>query len=192
MLEWVLFVVKHVTEVVLIFWHPQTRIKLENISFISYLVFHHSLRIRLKDDILDEKKKDEKEISAEASAEASSPSSSATGISAHADETESVSDETLVVAEPESEGGHVKERTGAIVGRINNLVTSDLSSVEDSFRAVEIREHEFAQTMFIKLTALLVISLYCTSDNHLRFHTVQTTELEVSQRVSQSYVTSEI
>lgn len=137
MLECVTVLVRLVPEVALTIWHPQTRIKLENISFISYLVFHHSLRIRLKDDILDEKKQDKKEICAEASAEASSPSST----SAHTEGAGSVSDETLVAAEPVSNGGHVKEKTAAIVGRINNLVTSDLSSIEDSFRVVEIREY---------------------------------------------------
>lgn len=86
---------------------------------------------------MDEKKQDKKEFCAEASAEASSASST----SAHTEGAESVSDETLVETEPVSNGGHAKEKTGAIAGRINNLVTSDLSSIEDSFRVVEIREH---------------------------------------------------
>lgn len=37
------------------------------------------------------------------------------------------------------EGGHAREKTGALVGKINNLVTTDLLTIEHSYRIVEIR-----------------------------------------------------
>lgn len=92
---------------------------------------------------MDEKdeKKDKKISSSETSTHASSTPAATDVDSVHGDGAESVSGESTATSEPVPEGGHVKEKTGALVGKINNLVTTDLSIIEDSYRVVEIRSY---------------------------------------------------
>lgn len=123
-------------------WNPQTRIQVENASFISYLIFHHSVRIRIKSNVFDEKaeEKDKEDSSGEISTHASSIPDATEVESIHEDVSELISDESgASPSEPVPEGGHVKEKTGAMVGKINNLVTTDLSIVGLAYRAVDLR-----------------------------------------------------
>lgn len=92
---------------------------------------------------MDEKdeKKDKNISSSETSTHASSTPVATDVESVHRDGAESVSGESIATSEPVPEGGHVKEKTGALVGKINNLVTTDLSIIEDSYRVVEIRSY---------------------------------------------------
>ena len=112
-------------------------------SFVSYLVFHHSVRIRLKSDALDEKKDDKKtgkDRSGGTSTQASTTPAATDAESIQGEGSESVSSGPTISTEPAPEGGHVKEKTGALVGKINNLVTSDLATIEDSYRVVDVCE----------------------------------------------------
>lgn len=123
-------------------WSLQTRIQVENASFISYLIFHHSLRIRIKSNVFDEKaeEKDKKDSSGSTSTHASSTPDATDVESVHEDVSELISDESgASPSEPVPEGGHVNEKTGAMVGKINNLVTTDLSIVGLAYRAVDLR-----------------------------------------------------
>lgn len=83
---------------------------------------------------------DEKEEEMNKSDESCEPS---TAVSTDPDATnaESVHNDSddSVATSAVPEGGHAREKTGALVGKINNLVTTDLLTIEHSYRIVEIR-----------------------------------------------------
>ena len=119
----------------------------ETESIFTQLVFEHALRIRLKTDALDEKSKGSGKATKENSGEsagAATPSSVQEGSSSSADNTArgpDSSSETLVdSSEPAPEGGHAQAKAGHLVGKINNLITSDLRTISNSHHAVAIRE----------------------------------------------------
>lgn len=122
----------------------------------TQLVFEHSLRIRLKTDALDEKSNDGGKTTKEESGKstgAATPSlqggsSSSTGNNARQSDGSS---ETLVDSnEPAPEGGHAQAKAGHLVGKMNNLISSDLQAINTSHMAVTIREYfVVAHTMHI-------------------------------------------
>ncbi|KAH8108771.1 hypothetical protein DFH11DRAFT_1057276 [Phellopilus nigrolimitatus] len=125
-------------------------------SVFTYLIFHHSLRIRLKNDALDEKSKG-KEKDAKKNADISTQAS-ATPATTYTETTAGEEDAvpTTAVAsdaEPVPDGGHSKEKTSHLLGKINNLITTDLAAVSDSYLIV------FLPSAFLQV-AISVIFLY--------------------------------
>lgn len=119
---------------------------------ITQLVYHHSVRIRLKDDILEEKKgKEDKKKTDDKLSGTGTPGSvtpSTTDVeSAHDDEAESATSESTITPEPTPQHEDARERTGAIVGKINNLVTMDLTNINSSYQILEIRESSPCNTL---------------------------------------------
>ena len=94
---------------------------------MSYLVFHHSIRIRLKSDSLDEKKDEKAPVADTSTSTPSIPSAESGG--------EDESEDELT-----SKGSRLKEKTGALMGKINNLVTTDATTLQSSWQLVETRE----------------------------------------------------
>lgn len=120
---------------------------------LTYLVFHHALRIRLKSDSLDDKngekqKEDKKSVGSSSAHTSNTPATSDTETIAGSDDghvpTSSDGDAATSMtavsdAEPTVEGGHAKEKTGHLVGKINNLLTSDLLSIISGYYVVDFR-----------------------------------------------------
>ncbi|EJC97739.1 P-loop containing nucleoside triphosphate hydrolase protein [Fomitiporia mediterranea MF3/22] len=117
-----------------------TRIQVENASVFTYLVFHHALRIRLKSDSPDS---DTEKGSSKDIPETTEDSTQTTDTPATTDgdsSTEEASDiapasSTTAASNSSSQQDtkekNSQERTGHIVGKINNLITSDLIAVAD-------------------------------------------------------------
>lgn len=103
---------------------------------MSYLVFHHSIRIRLKSDSLDEKKDEKAPVADTSTSTPSIPSAESGG----EDESESVAGGSANQDELTPKGGRLKEKTGALVGKINNLVTTDATTLQSSWQLIETRE----------------------------------------------------
>ena len=119
----------------------------ETESIFTQLVFEHALRIRLKTDALDEKSKDGGKTAKENSGKgsgAATPSSVQEGSSSSVDDTargsDSSSETSVDLNEPAPEGGHAQAKAGHLVGKLNNLITSDLRTISNSFHAVTMRE----------------------------------------------------
>ena len=93
---------------------------LQSESIFTQLIFERAMRIRLKSESKNE----------------------SAGSTANEDTSESV-DETFEVddrTEPIPEGGHVKAKTANLIGKINNLVTTDISTIQSSSQVVTLRE----------------------------------------------------
>ncbi|EJC98299.1 P-loop containing nucleoside triphosphate hydrolase protein [Fomitiporia mediterranea MF3/22] len=107
------------------------RVIVENSSAFTYIVFHHALRIRLRSNALDSDEKGEKGNTAtpsvtnaeEASAENSDEVNGSDPVGAPVSDAE---------AKPVPEGGHAKEKTGHLLGKINNLITTDIEATSRS------------------------------------------------------------
>lgn len=84
---------------------------------------------------MDEKEEemDKSDESCEPSTAVSTDPGATNAESVHNDNADSVATSAV------PEGGHAREKTGALVGKINNLVTTDLLTIEHSYRIVEIR-----------------------------------------------------
>ncbi|KAI5122638.1 hypothetical protein M0805_008723 [Coniferiporia weirii] len=124
------------------YFYFSSRITVEVTSVLPYLVFHHALRIRLKSDVLDEKKEgkgmgDPKSTDAstrtsttpaaiDVESDATSGDDQAPGST---DSNATKTSTNVGDAEPAAEGGHGGEKADHLVGRINNLITTDLSAI---------------------------------------------------------------
>ncbi|KAH8108752.1 P-loop containing nucleoside triphosphate hydrolase protein [Phellopilus nigrolimitatus] len=117
-----------------------SRVNVETTSVFTYLIFHHSLRIRLKNDALDDEKSKGKQKDAKKAADISTQSSATpatTYSETPAGEEDAVPTTTAESdAEPVPEGGHAKEKTGHLLGKINNLITTDLTAISNAFHIV--------------------------------------------------------
>lgn len=124
----------------------QSRVIVENQSVLTYLVFHHSLRIRLKSDALDPDAKNDKTKdklkSTDESTTSSTPATADVDSAVSGETTEADSDTSASAADatPAPKGGHSQEKTGHIVGKINNLITSDLTAVGNLYLITTVRE----------------------------------------------------
>ncbi len=112
-------------------------------SIFTQLVFEHSLRIRLKSDALDKKedKKDDKKKKGKKDTKGKSPST-ATPASRETQTQSPAETETDTLVESEEaapEGGHAKAKTGHLVGKINNLITTDASTIQNSLHSHHFR-----------------------------------------------------
>ena len=110
---------------------------------ITQLVFEHSLRIRLRSDILDEKKDNSKDKKGKKKDGGSTESG---GGSSHGPATPSTPggdrDQAVEgITEAGPDGGHGKEETGHLVGKINNLITGDISTLTRSYDILDFREY---------------------------------------------------
>lgn len=114
-------------------------------STFTYLVFQHALRIRFKSTkSSEEEKKNEDDVNTVATPSTVEADSSAVSRDATEVETESRTDSDTLVTGDSSPAGEnkAKERTAHLTGKINNLLTSDLTIITDSFNAVAIREFQ--------------------------------------------------
>ena len=93
-----------------------------------------------------EEKEDEKALAA---ATGTSTPAATDAESAGASESESVSGGTASRDEPTPEGGHLKEKTGALVGKINNLATTDATTLQDTWLLIEARESWTSSAFFV-------------------------------------------
>lgn len=118
-------------------------------SALTQLVMEHALRMRLKGDALDEKA--DKTSQDESKSGKSSPAPKSGTSTLRVPETESelgdaetdvatVTETSTLVEEPTVEGGHVKKQSANLIGRINNLITSDLNLMNQAHDALAVRE----------------------------------------------------
>jgi hypothetical protein len=148
----------------------QSIFSINNESILTQLVFDHSLRIQLRSDALDQtdEKKEKDEKSTEQPSTASTPATesrpesepSQSGAQTPRQEastsTAASTSETIVedvVAQPE--GGHVQAKTQNIVGKINNLMTSDVDSIGLSYNLLFIRKYTlFTSRLVVRLSLM--------------------------------------
>ena len=123
----------------------------ENGSVLTYLVFHHALRIRLKGESLDidDEKKDNKDTTPttnEDTQTTATPATTDTDAAGSEETTDAdAATSTTAVSDTDtksSKEGQVQEKTGHLIGKINNLITSDLTSVGNLHEIVQIREYQ--------------------------------------------------
>ena len=116
---------------------------MELISTFTYLVFQHSLRIRFKSDTDDKEKEENEEASTDSAATPMTAEADSGATSRDATEVESESraeTDTLVTVDstPPKED-QAKERAAHLTGKINNLLTADITTITDFFNVVAIR-----------------------------------------------------
>ena len=155
----------------LVLTKPQSLFSINIESILTQVVFDHSLRIQLRSDALDnpeETKGNQKQSTEDRST--MQPSGSTTPASESRPDSETPtsgaqtplpeastststaasSSETVVaeaVAQPE--GGHAKEKAGHLIGKINNLITSDIDEINVSYNLLFIREFFFTRRAFV-------------------------------------------
>ena len=116
----------------------------ENGSVLTYLVFHHALRIRLKGESLDIDDKDTTPTTNEDTQTTATPATTDTDAAGSEETTDAdAATSTTAVSDTDtksSKEGQVQEKTGHLIGKINNLITSDLTSVGNLHEIVQIRE----------------------------------------------------
>lgn len=110
-----------------------TRIFVEQQSVLSYVIFHHALRIRMKSTIEAEEDKTKKaEPSREPSTTTQSSASTTDVSESEVSDTESTavddSSEETIVAEKSN-----KPKADHLLGKINNLLTTDLNAISNSY-----------------------------------------------------------
>ncbi|KAI5122641.1 hypothetical protein M0805_008725 [Coniferiporia weirii] len=123
------------------FLYVSTHIVVENSSVFTYLVFHHALRIRLKSNLLlneNDKAKEENGRSTNGSTPASTTPTAADEEpvpGSGGDQTPCIADADAVTAstsvggaEQTAKSGHASEKTEQLIGKINNLITTDLAA----------------------------------------------------------------
>lgn len=113
----------------------------ENESVMTYLIFHHSLRIRLKGNTFDSNSEENKTESKTIDTEDNSTQTTVTPVATNTEETETdTATSTTAVSEsgstPKDSGGHAQEKTGHLIGQINNLITSDVTAVRNTYNVV--------------------------------------------------------
>ena len=115
-------------------------------SALTQLVMEHALRMRLKGDALDEKKDKDESKSSKASTAASSGTStprvpdSESEIGDAQTDVATVTETSTLVEEPTVEGGHMKKQSANLVGKINNLITSDVGKMNQAHDVLSVRE----------------------------------------------------
>ncbi|EJC97738.1 P-loop containing nucleoside triphosphate hydrolase protein [Fomitiporia mediterranea MF3/22] len=120
--------------------YEATRIIVENGSVFTYLVFHHALRIRLKSDSLDSdtgkgSNNDIPETNEENTQTTETPAT--TDADSSTEEASNVAPASTTTAasgfssQQATKDKNSQERTGHIIGKINNLITSDLTALAD-------------------------------------------------------------
>lgn len=130
----------------LFLYAPQTRTIAETDSIITQLVFEHSLRIRLnqgesgKDESKSKEGASRKDQTAESSSTTTAEASEDTAVETDIEIDDNSDAETVIsVQEPEKKTD-TKTETKHIVGRINNLITSDLETLDYSYTTLLLRE----------------------------------------------------
>ncbi|TDL15052.1 P-loop containing nucleoside triphosphate hydrolase protein [Rickenella mellea] len=150
---WVIFVALGPMTAAIIYnqyLYESTIIAVESDTLLTQLVFEHSMRIRLKNDILEDKKKDrgrddKKTLSSDATSSGTTPTvveeesptvdttagtqTPAKGVQPSTDSSESLTRETGGVAK-KSSAVKKKEKGANLVGRINNLLTTDVNQIK--------------------------------------------------------------
>ncbi|KAL5499199.1 hypothetical protein ACEPAH_1717 [Sanghuangporus vaninii] len=130
------------------FLYISTRMIVENGSVLTYLVFHHALRIRLKGESFDSDDdkaggKDGTLTTNEDTQTTATPATIDTDVVGSEDTTEAdAATSTTAVsdtdARPAVKEGQSQEKTGHLIGKINNLITSDLTSVGNLHEIVQL------------------------------------------------------
>ncbi|OCB86631.1 P-loop containing nucleoside triphosphate hydrolase protein [Sanghuangporus baumii] len=142
------------------FLYISTRMIVENGSVLTYLVFHHALRIRLKGESFDsdDEKAGGKDGTPTTNEDTQSTATPATTDTDQVDsedttEADAATSTTAVSdtdARPAVKEGQAQEKTGHLIGKINNLITSDLTSVSNL--------HEVAQLPGTVLQLIIAIA----------------------------------
>ncbi len=121
---------------------PQTRTIAETDSIITQLVFEHSLRIRLnqgesgKDEDKSKESVSKRDRSTETTTSTAVEASEDTAVETDTEVDDVNSDSETVVSVQETEKSETKPKTSHIVGRINNLITSDLTTLDYSYASL--------------------------------------------------------
>ena len=112
---------------------------METNAVFTYLVFHHALRIRFKSDLLSDKDKDKDSADASNAHVSAATSGDATPASTDADsETAVDASESDIDSPADVEAGpdvsaakeaKAEERSANLAGKINNLLTADISTI---------------------------------------------------------------
>jgi len=111
-------------------------------SALTQIVMEHALRMRLKSDALDKKKGKDGSKSTAASSGTSTPHvpDSESEIGDVQTDVATVTETSTLVEELTMEGGQMKRQSANLVGKINNLITSDLGMVNHAHDVLNIRE----------------------------------------------------
>lgn len=121
----------------------------ESGSALTYLVFHHALRIRLKGESLDlrEEKKGGKDVTPSTNGNTQStttPATTDTNVASSEEASDADTATPTTAVDDDSTNPMVKngqqKKTGHLIGKINNLITSDLTSVAELYEICQIRE----------------------------------------------------
>ena len=121
-------------------------------NVFTQVIFDHSMRIQLRGDALDEKKdKKDKEktvnspLTSESRPESETPTSGVQTPLPEASSSTAQSSSEVSVAGPvvEPEGGHAQQKTGHLIGKINNLITTDLDELATLFTLMFMRGFYF-------------------------------------------------
>lgn len=114
---------------------------MELTSAFTYLIFQHSLRIRFKSTNSEEEKKDDNGANAVVMPSPIEADSNVVSKDALDVGSESWSDsDTLVVGNAiHAEGSQVEKRATHLMGKINNLLTTDVTIISESLNFVAIR-----------------------------------------------------
>ncbi len=101
------------------------------------------MRIRLKSDALDKKddkkdgkKKRDKKGGKDTKGKSPSTATPASGDAQTQSSAETETDTLVDSEEATPEGGHAKAKTGHLVGKINNLVTTDAQTIQFSYQVI--------------------------------------------------------
>ena len=123
-------------------------------SAFTYVVFHHALRIRLKSNILDSggdtgDSKNDIVTSSDSTRSTTAATMTPGTNTPHSEETTDTGATTPTasegVANPTAQPMDDKpeEKTGHLIGKINNLITTDLSAVANIQEIVELRTCDY-------------------------------------------------
>ena len=118
-------------------------------SALTQLVMEHALRMRLKGDALDDKKDKDSEKGSKSGKSSPAPSSGTSTPRAPEPESEfgdadtdvaTITETSTLVDELTVEGGQVKKQSANLIGKINNLITTDLSKIGQAHEVLSIRK----------------------------------------------------
>ena len=131
----------------------QTQMMTEYESIISQIVFEQSLRVRLKTAVLDNKRAVTTTTTDKAQtpedSNGKSPGSTTPTVQRASTSSESGTETDSLDAQEEpdadsaraAEGDHTKEKSGHLVGKINNLITTDTQTIGYSYLATTLRKY---------------------------------------------------
>jgi hypothetical protein len=109
----------------------------------TYLVFHHALRIRFKSDILSDGEEKNKKLGASAPESTLETPATADADSTTAVEHQEGGSESQTEADaasvPEPKEGQAQQRTANLAGKINNLLTADITTISGCEEVVLLR-----------------------------------------------------